>query len=78
MDGLCDGGCGEPAVVEIQLGDESGFFCGLCAPTGAARPVRAYGMRARPCPACGHPLDFKGEDDRGEVWRCPACDTFGD
>jgi hypothetical protein len=73
LDGYCDGDCGQPAVLEIEVGGESGYFCAACAPTGKARP------HPRPCPACGHALDFKGEDRDGrDVWRCPACDTFGE
>jgi hypothetical protein len=77
MDGLCDAGCGEPAIVEIDIGGESGFFCGRCAPTGAARPVPGRPLYSQTCAACGAVSLYQGIDDQGEdCWRCPECDHW--
>lgn len=87
LDGLCDGDCGEPAVLEIEMGGESGFFCALCAPTGPARPVprgepgappvrSSWGPYDRACQACQGRSRYLGVDDQGEdVWRCEECGT---
>jgi hypothetical protein len=75
-DGLCDTDCGSPAIVEIAIGGESGYFCAQCAPTGKASPVAAVAEApyAKPCP-CGGTLAWLGEDQDGrDVWQCAQCD----
>jgi hypothetical protein len=79
LDGLCDGDCGQPAVLEIEVGGESGYFCAACAPTGKARPIErsAWGLYSIPCGACKQEARYVGCDRNGDdLWHCDFCDFW--